>query len=132
MRRRLLRRFVLDTLESRKFEVSVRTWQRQMPMGCVQERMPLLPLVSVPLLWHTTYDAIKVGVVHIGVGLCVVVLLVWAMRGPQCVEQLRAGKKHKHKNTKKQCGGVVQMENNLCFSVYGELYVVDLDRMLYF
>ena len=60
-------------------------------MGCVQERMPLLPLVSVPLLWHTTYDAIKVGVVHIGVGLCVVVLLVWAMRGPQCVEQQRAG-----------------------------------------
>ena len=91
LRRRLLRRFVLDALESRKFEVSVRTWQRQMPMGCVQERMPLLPLVSVPLLWHTTYDAIKVGVVHIGVGLCVVVLLVWAMRGPQCVEQLRAG-----------------------------------------
>ena len=80
LRRRLLRRFVLDALESRKFEVSVRTWQRQMPMGCVQERMPLLPLVSVPLLWHTTYDAIKVGVVHIGVGLCVVVLLVWAMR----------------------------------------------------
>ena len=91
LRRRLLRRFVLDTLESRKFEVSVRTWQRQMPMGCVQERMPLLPLVSVPLLWRTTYDAIKVGVVHIGVGLCVVVLLVWAMRGPQCVEQQRAG-----------------------------------------
>ena len=24
------------------------------------------------------------------------------------------------------------MENKLCFSVYGELYVVDLDRMLYF
>lgn len=40
---------------------------------------------------YTTYDAIKVGVVHIGVGLCVVVLLVWAMRGPQCVEQQRAG-----------------------------------------
>ena len=40
---------------------------------------------------HTTYDAIKVGVVHIGVGLCVVVLLIWAMREPQCVEQQRAG-----------------------------------------
>ena len=24
------------------------------------------------------------------------------------------------------------MENKLCFSVYGELYVVDFDRMLYF
>ena len=91
LRRRLLRRFVLDTLESRKIRSISQDMAAADAHGVCTGTHAFIAVGECATFVAHHIRCHKGGCVHIGVGLCVVVLLVWAMRGPQCVEQQRAG-----------------------------------------
>ena len=73
---------VLDTLKSRKFHSTVRTWQCVTLMGC---------FIYIPATSHgiNRVPCVVVGVSYktISVGSALLVLLCWAMREPQGVER---------------------------------------------